>query len=392
MRACPNDDGAVADWRAAENMPGAAMGADAKQSSRIGKVIKFIATAAVFTAVVVVMLLWLAGTFQPKIDAPRAEAEESPAGSSLPDDAKIVEARLLTVPRTESAAGTIRAVHQVSVAPKLLAKVVEVNVTAGANVEKGQVLVRLDDADLRARLGQAESSLRQAKAEQSQAQIDYDRLKRLIEQGAASQIEWDRAQTRLEAAEARVEQAREAVAEARTLLEYATIRSPIDGIVVDKRVEVGDTVSPGQELVSLYDPTRMQLVAQVRESLARKLEVGEPIGVHVSAIGKTCEGQISEIVPEAETASRTFAVKVTGPCPPGVYTGMFGRLQIPLGTEEVLVIPEEAIRRVGQLTLVDVTDGEVVYRRAVELGRRFVDGVEVLAGLHAGERVVVPRL
>ena len=99
---------------------------------------------------------------------------------------------------------------------------------------------------------------------------------------------------------------------------------------------------------------------------------------------------ISEIVPEAEAESRSFAVKVTGPCPPNVYGGMFGRIFIPLEDEEVLLIPKSAVRRVGQLDLVDVAAPKRIIRRWVRLGRDFEGDVEVLAGLSEGERVVVP--
>ena len=122
-------------------------------------------------------------------------------------------------------------------------------------------------------------------------------------------------------------------------LDWATIRSPIDGMVIDKKVDVGDMVTPGQMLLTLFDPKRMQLVASVRESLARRLQVGQKMGVRVEGSNKQCSGTVSEIVPEAQAASRSFQVKVTGPCPAGIYTGMFGRIVVPLEDEEVLVIP-----------------------------------------------------
>ena len=160
-------------------------------------------------------------------------------------------------------------------------------------------------------------------------------------------------------------------------------------MVIDRKVEPGDTVTPGQVVVSLYDPTRMQLVASVRESLTHRLRVGQDIDVRVEAIDKTCLGRVSEIVPEAESASRTFSVKVTGPCPPGIYSGMFGRLLIPLEEEEVLVVPKGVVRRVGQLDMVDLVDGDALRRRAVQLGRAFGDDVEVLSGLREGEQVAL---
>ncbi len=95
-------------------------------------------------------------------------------------------------------------------------------------------------------------------------------------------------------------------------------------------------------------------------------------------------------MPEAQAASRTFQVKVTGPCPKGVYSGMFARMLIPLDEEQVLVIPAGAVRRVGQLELVDVVDGDSTTRRAIRTGRTIDDDVEVLSGLRPGERVLVP--
>ena len=361
-------------------------------AGRIGSVIKMIVTAVVFTAIVVLSILWLAGAFHRKIDDAGIAVATRPAEQRMAADARIVAARLMDVSRTESATGTIRSVYEIAVASKILAKVTEVNVKAGQKVAKNDILVRLDDADLVARLGQAESLLQEARSRYERTQIEYDRIKTLLEQQAAAQIEWDRAKTALSGAEARVKQAEDAVTEARTLVDYATIRSSIDGVVIDKKVESGDMVSPGQMLLKLYDPGNMQLVADVRESLARRLSVGQTIGVHVEALAKTCQGQVREIVPEAATASRTFAVKVSGPCPPGVYSGMFGRLLIPLGREQVLVVPNNAVRRIGQLTIVDVADGDFVRRRAVQLGRSFGEDVEVLAGLREGERVVLPRL
>ena len=84
---------------------------------------------------------------------------------------------------------------------------------------------------------------------------------------------------------------------------WATIRSPMDGIVIDKKVDVGDMVTPGQMLATLLDPKRMQLVASVRESLAHRLEVGQTIDVQIENFNKQCTGTISEIVPEAESAA-----------------------------------------------------------------------------------------
>ena len=360
-----------------------------RQAGRARHIILNVGTGAVFLVIVVLLLMWLAGVFHRKIDVPpTVVAHQAAAGRPIGVGA-LVPVRTISVPRIEAAVGTIRAVHETSVASKLLAKVLEVNVKAGQPVREGEVLARLDDADLVARLKQAKAATDGATARRDQAQIEYDRVQGLIEQQAAAEIEMDRVRAALKSADAELQQAEQAVSEARTFLEYATVMSPIDGMVIDKKLEVGDTATPGQVLLTLYDPTRMQLVASVRESLTQRLSIGQAIGVRIDALEKTCEGRISEIVPEAESASRTFSVKVTGPCPPGIYSGMFGRLLIPLEDETVLVIPQAAVQRVGQLNIVDVADGERLRRRAVQLGRSFEEDVQVLSGLREGERVAV---
>lgn len=343
-----------------------------------------------FLIVVVLLLMWLAGAFHRKVeDSPTRPGAPITAGRPV-GNTMLVPARLVSIPRTETSSGTIHAVHQTTVASKLLAKVIEVNVTAGQRVAQEEILVRLDDADLRARLEQAQSAAVAARAQRDQALIEHDRVAKLQERDAASKIEWDRVQAALKSAEAELAGDEQAVKEAQTVLDYATIRAPIQGVVIEKKVEVGDMVTPGQPLLSFYDPTRMQLVASVRESLTQRLAVGQTVDVEIDALHKRCQGRISEIVPEAEAASRTFAVKVTGPCPAGIYTGMFGRLLVPLEDQQVLLIPQTTVHRVGQLDMVDVAEGSTLVRRAVTLGRTFEDDVEVLSGLRNGERVAVP--
>ncbi len=363
-----------------------------KGRRRRGSALRTVVAGVAFVAVVAFLMMLLAGVFHRKINS-EVVAEPAEAGRPV-GDAQIVEARLIEIPLDESAVGTIRAVHETAVASKLLAKVVQVNVTAGQHVKAGDVLARLDDTDLQAKLKQAEAELESARATQAQAKIEYDRIKELHDGGQAAQIEFDRASTALKSAEAGVDRAEQAQREAEAVLDYATIKAPITGIVVDKQVEEGDTAQPGEVLLTLYDPTRMQLVARVRESLAHRLNVGQSVDVRVDALRKTCQGTVSEIVPEAESASRSFSVKVTGPCPTGVYSGMFGRMYIPLGTQQVLVIPQAAIRHVGQLDLIDVvvsrSGKDVRQRRVVELGKTIDDSIEVLAGLAPGERVAVP--
>jgi RND family efflux transporter MFP subunit len=343
--------------------------------------------AAIFLALsvgVTVLLLGLAGKFAPKISMQKnaVASDDNVLGP-------VAEVRLVRLPLLESAVGTVRPVNVTTIGARLLARVVEVNLKAGQVVKPGDVLARLDDVDLRARLHQAEAVLNAAEAARGQAEADANRAAALVRSNAVSQQDNERAGTALKAADAELSRARESLNEIRATIDWATIRSPIQGIVIDKKVDAGDMVSPGQMLATLFDPKRMQLVATVRESLARHLKVGQPIEVEVENFNMLSTGTISEIVPEAESNSRTFQVKVTGPCPEGIYSGMFGRILIPLGDEQILVIPRQAVQRIGQLELVNVATDGAVSRRAIRLGRTVGEDVEVLSGLREGELVQV---
>lgn len=361
-----------------------------RRTGAIGRVVRVLlglALAAAFTAGIVGLMMVLSGAFERKVKPEPAAGAVVKKARPAPREVGVV--RLVRRPRRESAVGTIRPVHEAIVASKILARVEEVRVHAGQAVRRGDVLVLLDKADLKAKMDQAQSAEAAARAKYEQAEIDQGRIARLRAREAVTQSELDQANTALRTAKAELQRARQAVEEARVMEAYATVLAPISGRVIDKKINAGDTVSPGQVLVTIYDPTHMQMIATVRESLALRLKLGQEVPSRLDSLGYECLATVSEIVPEAQAESRSFQVKLTGPCPPNVYSGMFGRVFIPLDDEDVLVVPADAVRRVGQLDEVDVVEGDHVSRRAVQLGRELDEGLEVLSGLAAGEKVIL---
>ncbi|HBM15751.1 MAG TPA: hypothetical protein DD381_05325 [Lentisphaeria bacterium] len=337
--------------------------------------------------VVVFLLLWLAGTFSSKIDYKNIEAS-----TVQPYSGKTAKVSLITVPLTETASGTVQAIRETTITSKLTARVIEVCVKAGEIVKKGQLIIKLDDTELQGKLQQGKADIALSEANIKQAESDYTRYSGLYETRAVSRQEFENVATRLKNTKSELLKANGMVNEVESLIRYANIVSPIDGLVVDKEVDVGDTVLPGQVLMKLYDNTAMQLVANVRESLANKLTPGQDIGVKIDSLDKICTGKVYEIVPEANSTDRTFQVKVTGPCPKGIYSGMFGRIYIPLGKEEVLVIPKTAVINAGQLELVNVIENGTLAKCYIRTGRTFDNNVEVLSGLKDGETVALNQI
>jgi RND family efflux transporter MFP subunit len=332
------------------------------------------------------MLLWAAGVFHPKVHPSGAHAPVA-----IPPGAVLETLKPVAIPRYETAVGTIQAVHEAAVASKILARIEEVNVTAGQKVRAGDVLVKLQDQDLRARLGQVDSNLVAAQARQSQAQSEFQRANSLLSQAAISQSEYQSREADLRSANAEVERATQSIEEGRIQLSFATIAAPFDGVIVDKQVKAGDTAVPGQVLFRIYDPTEMQLVAQVRESLALSLKPGQAITASLDALNLETQGTITEVVPQANSATHSFEVKVQCQLPEGIYSGMFGRLKLPLGTEEAILVPQTAIARIGQLAMVMVVHEGHIRRRNVQLGRQYGDQIQILAGLQSGETILLSK-
>lgn len=332
------------------------------------------------------LLAWLMGAFQHRL----------PPGPPAPSTAPAAQGTRHTVAavptvRTETAVGTIRAIRETVVASRLLGRVVKLHIErAGQAVQKDDLLVEIEATDLQAMVAQSKAMLAAATTRRDQAKADFERSSSLAQQGIASTQKLDADRSALAAAEAEVDRANQAIAGAESAVAFATVKAPITGIVVDKQINQGDVVQPGQPICTLYDPTRLQLVAVVREELAGRLQVGQQVDVTLDALGKQCRGTVAEIVPQAQAQSRAFEVKITGPCQPGIVTGMFGRLHVPLDPTTELRVPRGAVQTVGQLDFVQVAgaDGKAV-RRFVRLGRERGEDVEVLSGLAAGEVVLV---
>lgn len=336
--------------------------------------------------VLVAAVLWLSGAFVSKVEP---GVEDVPVARLA--EQETYEVHEILKPQIEEAVGTLKAASRTAISAKVLATIMEVTVTAGDQVAAGDLLIRLDDKELKTRVSQAEQTLAAAEAERIEAQQNHDRYKTLLERQAVPQAEYDKARARLDVTLANEARTAQAVDEAKAQLSYATIVAPKAGRIVDRLAEEGDTASPGQPLLVLYDETSLRLEAPVQENLAVQLNLGEKMDVYIDALQREALGTVDEIVPQADAPSRSFLVKVALDDSTGLYEGMFGRLRIPAGERRHLCLETAAIRRMGQLEFVDVVlPDDSLEKRFVKTGRLGMPGrIEVLSGLEAGERVIL---
>jgi RND family efflux transporter MFP subunit len=342
--------------------------------------------AAVALVLMTVLILWLSGVFEEKIEPGRVPPEAQRAAAGVPT----ANVELVQVPVFEEASGTVQAERKTIVSARILGVISEVRVRAGDRVEQDDMLVRLDDREARAKMEEASRALQGAEAGARKAQNDYERARKLLETGVVSRSELDQAEAAFKIQAAAAEQARQALEAARVNLSYTEVRAPVAGRIVDRFADPGDTATPGKPLLSLYDPSALRIEAAVREALVSRIRVGDRLDVRLGAEESTLPGTVDEIVPQAEAGSRTFLIKVGLPKRPEIYTGMFGRVVIPSGERERVLVPRTAIESLGQLRFAyAVGPDREIERRMVTLGPVVGDRIEVLSGLRPGETVIL---
>lgn len=345
---------------------------------------KLVAAAAAFLALLA-LIGWLAGFFTGKIDPTLIESETIQL-----DADRLYHVEKAPVDVTEEIPATIAARDETVISSRILARIDEVLVRAGDIVDKGQVLIRLEQADLASRVKQARDQVTAISAQLEDARLRLERVTELRKEGLAAQADVDSARATFDNLSAQMASAREALSEAEIVLGYSVIKAPISGRIVERLAEPGDTISPGAPLLSLYDPLSIRAEARVREGLALRLGVGQSMIIQIDTLDRRSIGTIEEIVPAADPGSRSFLIKASLPYNETLMPGMFARFVIPVEQVEMIRIPRQLVTEVGELNMVKVYKDGVIQRRFVRLGKEYPDDlVTVTAGLEPGEQLVV---
>lgn len=268
---------------------------------------------------------------------------------------------LQRTPEIFEVVGTVRPRVSATISAKVLAAVEEVAVKAGDVVTNGQLLARLDARELA--------------AEFDRARADYERIKTLVEQQAAAPAELDAVYARYRVAQAALSNTR--------------VVAPFDGVIASKLCDVGDMAAPNKPLFIIEQTDRYRLEAFVPERYAAAAAIGKHVHVIPEVTGEKCQGVIGESEPTADTASRSFLIKIDLDCRQPVKSGGFGRAQLIIGERFALFVPREAIHVHGQLMYVFVAENNRATMRLVKLGQEYLGAVEILSGVNPDERVIV---
>jgi multidrug efflux system membrane fusion protein len=302
-----------------------------------------------------------------------------------PSNVSIATAKSETIPNLLTAVGDLAAVHQVNVTSDVNGRITDIQFTAGASVKEGTPLVQLFD-------GPDQGDLANFKAQQRVAQISLDRAKQLAERQVGPQATVDTAQ-------AAFDQASAGIAKTEAIISQKLVRAPFSGELGVRKVEVGQYLTAGTQIVSLTDLSALYANFTVTEKDSAQLKVGQVVRIGVDAYpGRTFEGKITTIEPQIATETRNIRVQATMQNPDKILKpGMFATTTIVLPDKPpVITVPETAVDYTlygDSVYLLNEKeeDGKTkltVTRTFVQTGKRLEGRAEILKGLKDGDRVV----
>lgn len=284
--------------------------------------------------------------------------------------------------------GVVEAVRQADLTAQTAGRVTVVNVDVDDRVAAGDVLLRLTAVEQQAGANTARAQLRAAAAAAAEAQASYRRYAALAPGQFVSRAQIDQARAARDTAVAARDAARAQLTQAAQQTEYTMVRAPFAGIVSARRVQPGESVAPGQPLLSLYAPGALRIQVQVPQSDAVAIRAANRAQM-VLADGRRIDAAEVTVFPAADPSTQSVGVRVLLPDlgnPP--QPGATAKVVFPIGGgEDLLQIAASALVQRGELSGVYVLAGNRLSLRQLRLGQRVGDRVEVLAGLKAGERI-----
>lgn len=295
--------------------------------------------------------------------------------------------------RSHASEATIEAVRQATVAAQVQGRVLEARADAGARVRQGDVLMRIDTREADQAVAAAAANVAAAQARLVDARAALERTRSLRARNFISAAALDQAQAAFDAARAQHAAAEAGRAQADASRGFATVTSPLTGVVAQRLTEPGEMAQPGRPLMLIYEPGALRAVADVPQQQLASLGRGAlQAKVEFPESGRWLDAASVTVLPAADPRTHTARVRVALPADAaGVVPGMAARVHFVVGSAPRLTVPGAAVLRRGEVTGVYVADGKGGFSlRQLRLGSALDDAsVEVLAGLSGGETIAL---
>lgn len=295
-----------------------------------------------------------------------------------------------TTARQRSWEGVVQAVNQATLTAQTAGRVLELPFDVNDFVEAGDVVVRFSDVEQRSGRTQAEAAVRAARASLKEADAELGRVSDLVARQLISRAQFDQAQARRDAAAATLAAAEAMVSQAGEQVDYTVVRAPYSGLLTQRHVQLGESVRPGQPLVSGLSLDRLRVEVAVPQADVAAIRSHQQASIRLQD-GREIAAEKLIVFPYADPATHAFTVRVELPeMESGLLPGQTVRVRFKLGEYARVMVPTNSVVRRSEVHAVYVlTDAGALLLRQIRLGETLDDQVEVLAGLGAGERVVL---
>lgn len=315
-------------------------------------------------------------------DASESEAaptSEKPASSTSATLVQTALAENRSLVRELTAVGSLQAKDAVDLRAEITGQITALNFTEGQSVQKGQLLVQLDDRT-------AKANLQEAKARLQLAQSQHKRSRQLQQEGFISSQAQDESASQLAVAQASVQAAEAQLAKTRVI-------APFEGLVGLKKLSVGEYVSPGTELLSLVSVDPLEVDFRVPEHYLSKVKLDSPVELRIDAFpDQSYTAKVGAINPQVDAAGRSLWLRAQVANPDrSLRPGLFARIRLNLAEDQAIMVPETALAPSGGNQYVYQVVNHVAQRVPVTVGQRRDAWVEVL-GIEAGDEVIVSGL
>ncbi len=283
--------------------------------------------------------------------------------------------------------GVVEAVNQATISAQTSGRVVELPYDVNDTVAEGDVIVRFTDVEQKSAKSRAQSQIASAQASYNEAQASYQRISEVYERKLVAKAQLDQERARRDAAKAALDAARAQFSEVGQQMDYTVVRAPYSGIVTERHVQIGESVRPGQPLISGVSLEDLRVSVEVPQSAIGPIRKLQAADVLIAGDGsqRVAASKVT-VFPYADPATHTFTVRLELPGDnTGLYPGMTVKVAFATGEAKRLLVPVAALVLRGELQGIYVVDGSNVRLRQIRSGHRFGDSIEILAGLAAGE-------
>ena len=291
--------------------------------------------------------------------------------------------------------GSVEALNEAVISAKISGRVSGVNVENGSTVTVGKPLVLLESQEYTNALNASRASLEKVKANLDIIRNNYTRMQVLFSEAAISKKDFEEVETGLKVAEAEVNVVSASVANAEESLNNTVITSPINGVVANRSVTLGQVVSPGTSLMAVEDISSVYVIVNIEQSDLSKIKPGQQAKVMVDTYrDRSFIGTVDIINPAANKSARVFSTKIRVDNREHLLKpGMFAKVNIKTGeSKEVPSVPQEALASIQGMYFVFTADGDKAKRQQVEIGQMINQSVEIKSGLTIGQKVIVTNV